>query len=71
MPTIRMRETRDGANDGHTVRPYLKGLTYVVGDGLAASFVSAAVADLVGEPDPAKPSPEPPRRGRRKPAAKG
>lgn len=64
---IRMKETRRGADDGHTVREYLAGREYDLSgtpraEDLAQVFVREGWADEVKAPPAAEPArkPEPP-----------
>lgn len=53
MPKITMTATRDGADDGFTVRTYAEGATYDLSDALAGEFIRAGVAKAAGSDEPA------------------
>jgi hypothetical protein len=41
---VRMLETRRGTEDGFTIRQYMRGMEYDMGDGLAYAFIAAGMA---------------------------
>lgn len=74
MPKITMTATREGADDGFTVRTYEEGRDYDVSDDLARAFVADKAAVFSGggaEPPhmgsaavpPGRKSGRPPRKG--------